>query len=363
MSSRLSRRGGGLHREDVQPIVEILAEAPRLHHGQKIAVSGGNQPDVGMERFDPAHPAEDIGLEKAKQLRLDGKRQFPDLVEKEGPPGRRLHQSRLAGVGAGKGPLFMAEELAFDEVFRKPRAIHGHEGAVGPGRELVDGQRHQLLPRPRLAVQENGGGLGRHLVDGRHHPDKGGRFPDKSFRSRIGAAGRRADDPLEVDRSLLGILPGMGRPGSHRDHLHAGKDSPVGGMMDMEGPGRMPPLPSLEKGTDLAMAIAGDRRVVGDLMTGFSHHILRPQGIDLPIGPVCRKNPVIVPDDHTGLGEALEKLVEAEFMRRGSQGRREGNRAERSHQHSFLSYLSPIIGHPCHSRQDGEGAFQSSTLE
>ena len=59
----------------------------------------------------------------------------------------------------------MAEQLAFEEGLGQRRAVHLDERLVGAGRVEVDRARHELLPRPALAEQEDGAPGPRHMLD------------------------------------------------------------------------------------------------------------------------------------------------------------------------------------------------------
>ena len=59
----------------------------------------------------------------------------------------------------------MAEQFAFQKIFRQGRAVDLDEGFVGPGACLVDGPGDQLLAGAGLAQKQGGGPAGRHLVD------------------------------------------------------------------------------------------------------------------------------------------------------------------------------------------------------
>ena len=50
ISSRRSRSGGSLHRNDVQPVVEILAERTLGDHLREIRMRGGNDADIDLDR-------------------------------------------------------------------------------------------------------------------------------------------------------------------------------------------------------------------------------------------------------------------------------------------------------------------------
>ena len=54
-------------------------------------------------------------------------------------------------IGAGKGALFITEELAFYEGPRDSAAVNRHKRAVPPAAGIVNGLGEQFLPRPALA--------------------------------------------------------------------------------------------------------------------------------------------------------------------------------------------------------------------
>jgi hypothetical protein len=54
-------------------------------------------------------------------------------------------------------PAFVPEELRFEQLFRQRRTVDGHERPVFARRGLVDEPRHHFFPRPRFALQEDGG--------------------------------------------------------------------------------------------------------------------------------------------------------------------------------------------------------------
>ena len=113
-------------------------------------------PHVHLDRLDPAHPLELPFLEDAEEFRLE--------VEAEGRPphperaSRRVASSNrpmLFVVRAGEGPLFMAEELALDQVFGNGGAVDRNERFT-PSRALaVDGTGDQLLAGPDLPRDEH----------------------------------------------------------------------------------------------------------------------------------------------------------------------------------------------------------------
>ena len=144
-------------RDDVEPVEEILAELPGRHHRLEIAIRGGDDADVHRDRLRPADPLDLLLLQAPEDLSLQRKRQVADLVEEEGGAGGRLEEADLPGVGAGEGAPLVPEQLALEEVLGDGGAVDGVErprGARGAG---VNGARHQLLARARLAPDQDGG--------------------------------------------------------------------------------------------------------------------------------------------------------------------------------------------------------------
>src|SRR6185437_510411 len=69
--------------------------------------------------------------------------------------GGGFEEAGLDGVGAAESAFFVAEELAFDEIFRKSGAIDIDEGTLFAGRELVDGAGDQFLADAAFAGDQN----------------------------------------------------------------------------------------------------------------------------------------------------------------------------------------------------------------
>ena len=70
-------------REDVQPVVEVLAEAALADLVLELAVGRGDQPHVHLDRPVAADALELALLEHPQELRLQVQRQLADLVEEE----------------------------------------------------------------------------------------------------------------------------------------------------------------------------------------------------------------------------------------------------------------------------------------
>src|ERR1019366_2450680 len=79
-ASGRSRGGGARVGTNVDPVEQILAEAPRLHVGGEIAVGRRDEPDVD-DLGAPAELLDLARLERSEHLGLDRRGQLADLVD------------------------------------------------------------------------------------------------------------------------------------------------------------------------------------------------------------------------------------------------------------------------------------------
>ena len=82
-SSGLLAEGRQVDGDDLQPVVEVLAEAAPLDLVVEVLVRGADEADVDGARARLADPADLLLLEDAEELGLEGERQVADLVEEE----------------------------------------------------------------------------------------------------------------------------------------------------------------------------------------------------------------------------------------------------------------------------------------
>src|SRR6266536_2386712 len=143
------------HRKDVQPEVEVLAEAPLLDRFVEIAVGGGDDAHVDLpdpRRSDRLHFSR---LEHPKHLRLRPSGHVADFVQEDRAAVGLDEFSDLLAHRAGEGALLVPEELRFDELFRDRGAVDLDEGPAGDLGAFVDLPRHQLLARPALSHDQD----------------------------------------------------------------------------------------------------------------------------------------------------------------------------------------------------------------
>src|SRR5690606_40021465 len=76
---------------------------------------------IDLLRLDRADAADLAFLQYPQQPGLGLQGQLADLVEEQGTAVGGFHQAGTAGDRAGKGALFVSEQLGFDEGFRNRR--------------------------------------------------------------------------------------------------------------------------------------------------------------------------------------------------------------------------------------------------
>src|SRR5205085_3923042 len=94
-------------------------------------------------------------LEHVEQLRLELRRQLPDLVEEQRAAIRDLDQAALRLPRVGKGAALVAEELSFQQMRREGGAIDLDKARLRLSARVMERSRNEVLARPALAEQEH----------------------------------------------------------------------------------------------------------------------------------------------------------------------------------------------------------------
>ncbi len=105
------RRQGDI--DDVQAVIQVLAELAFLHQLRQVGVGGGQDAHVHALRLCGSQGRELFFLDHAQQLDLRLRPQGSDLVEEDCPTVRHLEVSLLGLDRAGEGALHVAEEGGF----------------------------------------------------------------------------------------------------------------------------------------------------------------------------------------------------------------------------------------------------------
>ena len=101
-----------------------------------------------------AHPHDLPLLQGPQQLDLEGGAHALHLVQEQRALVGQLEQAGTAALlGAGKGALVIAEQLAFQQRLGQGGAVDGHKGHIPAGGGVVDGVGEQLLAGAAFSCQ------------------------------------------------------------------------------------------------------------------------------------------------------------------------------------------------------------------
>ena len=143
-------------RDDVEAVVEVLAELPVGDHLRQVAVGRRDDADVGAQRAGAAEALELVLLQDAQDLRLRVGAHVADFVEEQRAAVGLLEAADALLVGAGERALLVSEQLGLEQVLLQRRAVDLDEVARRAQRVVVDGAGDQLLAGARFAADEAG---------------------------------------------------------------------------------------------------------------------------------------------------------------------------------------------------------------
>src|SRR5229473_3563189 len=95
--------------EDVQAIVQILAERATIHRLSEVPVRRSDDANVGLQKTRATQSLKLALLQHAQKLCLGGQAHLADLVEEQYATSRQLDLSGLGLLRAGKRPTLVAE--------------------------------------------------------------------------------------------------------------------------------------------------------------------------------------------------------------------------------------------------------------
>ena len=130
---------------DIQAIEQVFAERAVLDGFRQVAVGGGDDADVDLDRLGAADPVDLALLDGAQQLGLQARVHLADFVQQQRAAIGFLELADAPGDGAGEGALLVAEQFGFQQVFRDGGAIDRDEGLVG-ARAICGGRSGPALP-------------------------------------------------------------------------------------------------------------------------------------------------------------------------------------------------------------------------
>ena len=151
----LSERGH-VDAQDVQSIVEVTAERPRLHHTCEVLVRRRDHTHVNGHDAVSAEWHDLAFLQNTQQACLEEGRHLTDLIEKDGSAMRQLKESLSAALScAGECSVHVAKELRLQEILRECHAVHSEKGACPAAAAVVDPLCQHLFSGSRRSCNEH----------------------------------------------------------------------------------------------------------------------------------------------------------------------------------------------------------------
>ncbi len=284
--------------DDVDAVVEVLAERPVVDHGREITIGRGHDPNVRRPRDDVTEWLVLPLLQQPQELDLDRGRQVADFVDEQGSALGRLHPPGLVPVGAGERAFAVAEKLRLEKRLRQGGAIDRDHGSVALIARPVDGVGQQPLARSALPLDQHGALA---LGDGRHHVEQ---LLDTSVGGNDGATTCKLLDVRQQTAHLVEIAEGLDAahdlafPVAKQRGRHRDGDASTGGVPDLnrevdDGPAGLHGVPQRAGlGADV-----GPEDLAAPLIQGLlAGHAERPLGSSVeardPPLPIDREDPV-----------------------------------------------------------------------
>jgi hypothetical protein len=109
-----------------EPVEEVLSEPLLAHPATQVAVSGGEDADVGVSGACGTDRPDLARGQESEQHDLRLRREVADLVEKDGPAVRDGQKARMAFDGARERAALVAKELAPEELTGQAPAVIDH---------------------------------------------------------------------------------------------------------------------------------------------------------------------------------------------------------------------------------------------
>ena len=164
--------------DDLQPVVEILAELAGPDHRRQVAIGGRDDAHVDLHRPVAAELRERPILQHVQELGLEADGHLADFVEQDRAAARELELADARRLRARERPALVPEQLALEQLGRQRRAVDLDE-RLGPARgPPVQLARDHFLADAALAGEEHADVAVGDAVDHRQHvPHRGARAP------------------------------------------------------------------------------------------------------------------------------------------------------------------------------------------
>ena len=164
MSAGRSRSGGRCRLTTFRRNSRSSRKRPAATSASQVAVAGGDQAHVDLDRAGAADPVDLALLDRAQQLGLQAGVHLADLVEQQRAAARLLELADPPGGRAGEGALLVAEQLGFQQVLRDRGAVDRDERPFRAAAVAMHVACEHLLAGAALAGDQHAGVRGRDLA-------------------------------------------------------------------------------------------------------------------------------------------------------------------------------------------------------
>jgi hypothetical protein len=143
--------------QDVQPELEILAEAAGFDGGGEIDVGESDEARFDAESFGAAEAFERALLQDAQEFALRSGRESGDFVEYNRAAAAELETAQFAFNGAGESAALVSEKFAFDEIGWQAGAVNLQEGRIAARAKFVHEPREVIFAGAAFAGDQQSG--------------------------------------------------------------------------------------------------------------------------------------------------------------------------------------------------------------
>ena len=117
--------------EQAQPVMQVVSELAVGHRLAKVAVAGGDDPNVDVDLPVAAESPDAFFLDRLEHLGLQAEREAGQFIKKKSAALGRLEQAHASRLGVGERAALVAEQFRLGETLRQRGAVNLDERPGG----------------------------------------------------------------------------------------------------------------------------------------------------------------------------------------------------------------------------------------
>jgi hypothetical protein len=133
---------GDPHGNDIQAEEQVFAKSSLSDGILRINIRGRYDPHIQSNCFCSSKPLNGGFLEKAQDFHLQEQGQFTNLIQKDRSLVSLFKPADFSTRSPGEGPLLVAEQLTFQQIFRNRATVDYDKGFFSPLTQVV----HRVFP-------------------------------------------------------------------------------------------------------------------------------------------------------------------------------------------------------------------------